>query len=208
MKDLSGKLFGRLTAIRRVGVGRFGHVIWECVCNCGVTKNVHSRDLIHKQVRSCGCLYRDTRATNLTHGASSTPEYRSWVAMVSRCTNPKNRAFKDYGSRGIKVCERWMNGPDAFISDMGLKPSQKHTLERKDNNGNYEPSNCVWATPREQSLNKRNTKMISIDGVLYPVVTISPAFGLNPKTVYSRLSRGWTDMEALSPVTHHGRLST
>jgi hypothetical protein len=161
-RDLTGQRFGRLVAqesVRRVN-GRLG---WLCLCDCG---NQHTVDqawsLTSGNTRSCGCLKencgsRGTRRHKAErHGLTGTSEYNSWVGMVQRCTDPNFKRYADYGGRGIKVCDRWRNSFTAFLADMGLKPEPKrnYSVERDDNDGNYEPTNCYWATRSEQQKNR------------------------------------------------------
>lgn len=136
-----------------------------------------------------------------THGLSriggeKTPEYRAWQAMISRCERPANKSFSDYGGRGIAVCARWRESFAAFLEDMGTRPSPKHSLDRHpDNNGNYEPGNCRWATAEEQQLNRRDT--IRIGGRL--LREAANAAGLNFITVKGRIYRGWPQHLWLAP---------
>jgi hypothetical protein len=156
--DISGQKFGRLTAIR------FSHVrikksVWEFICDCG---NIHVAyaSLVKRGVTSsCGCFYRENHTTRAKkHGKTYTAEYRSWYAMKARCKNEKNKSYEFYGGRGISVCERWIKSFENFFADMGHKPSPKHSIDRIDNNGNYEPTNCKWSTPSEQVKNRRRLK--------------------------------------------------
>lgn len=161
--DITGQKYERLTAIRDVGSdSRKGHV-WLCKCDCGNFVNVPSNKLRRKHTKSCGCLKWDLNIErSTTHGQGNktnrTAEYRAWAAMKTRCYNPKIIHFEHYGGRGITVCDRWLNSFENFLADMGERPSSKHTLDRKEVNGNYSPENCCWATKTEQSRNQRMRK--------------------------------------------------
>lgn len=158
--DLSGSRFGRLSVLRRAENIRRA-AAWLCYCDCGNYATVRVDNLRGGQTKSCGCLHHEVlvktgKTANLRHGMKSDPVYSVWANMKDRCHNPRNHAWKDYGGRGITVCERWRNSFVAFIEDMGKRP-EGLTLDRIDCNGNYEPSNCRWATWTEQANNKRNT---------------------------------------------------
>lgn len=163
-KDMAGQRFERLVCITPLGSTSTG-MVWECLCDCGNIKNVVRGNLLSGAVRSCGCLREEKNKGNkygIKNGKNIAVDgkrvnrigaYSSWEAMTSRCNNPNHISYKDYGGRGITICERWSEF-DNFLWDMGERPIGK-TLDRIDVNGNYEPSNCRWATPLEQNQNKR-----------------------------------------------------
>ena len=137
-------------------------VRYECLCSCGKRVIAYKSQLVNGRHKSCGCLKRERIVEqSTTHGhkprSGTTATFLSWMNAKRRCTNPEHPRWKDWGGRGITMCERWM-GFEYFLADMGEKPPGL-TLERKNNNGNYEPGNCRWATYAAQSMNKRNTKL-------------------------------------------------
>lgn len=161
--DLAGQKFGRLTAISDVAAG--GRVAWMCRCECGGEVVVSRNNLRSGAARSCGCLRREVQSQtatrrNLVHGhnrvGAQTRTHRSWTAMLSRCRDVNLTSYPSYGGRGIVVCERWLKYQN-FLEDMGERPDGT-TLDRIDNDGNYEPGNCRWATGSEQQRNKRDKK--------------------------------------------------
>lgn len=169
--DLTGQVFGRWTIIGRHSVKPFrcgtATINWACRCECGTEKVVQGSNLRSGHSRSCGCLLIDTVTTHgATNGGKPTPEYAIWMGMRGRCRVISSGGYKHYGARGILVCDRW-NDFENFLADMGKRPSSKHSVERIDNNGNYEPRNCRWATNTEQQLNKRTTRnsLIGVSGI-------------------------------------------
>ena len=160
LEDLSGKRFGKLTAIEHVRIEGRKATYWKCICDCGNEKNANRVSLLTSHTTSCGCVRRqfmtEMNLKRATHGKSRTAEYRIWDKMKERCDYPKCHNYHLYGARGIKVCDRWESFEN-FLEDMGVRPSSKHSIERKDVNGDYEPSNCKWATTKEQTRNTRIT---------------------------------------------------
>jgi hypothetical protein len=157
---LTGKKFGRLKVISEISERTtHGSIKWNCVCDCGNKTVVRGDYLVKGSTASCGCLQREaSRKANTRHGKSDTPEYKIWKVMIQRCTNPKSVQYEDYGGRGIKVCDRWKNSFENFITDVGSKPEGKHALKRSDTNGNYEPNNCQWIARKDPTDKKPRSR--------------------------------------------------
>ena len=199
--DLTGKKFNRLVALRQEGK-RGTHYTWVCRCDCGSETSVRASDLTSGAIKSCGCLVKETSRVIgskvlTTHGRSASRVYRIWLAMRSRCSRKSNAQYKDYGGRGITVCDRWLSFEN-FLADMGEPPSSEHTIERRDNDGPYTPENCRWATRGEQANNKRTSHFITHDGQTLTLTQWSMKLGIPPMTIWNRLRRGWTVADALN----------
>jgi hypothetical protein len=177
-------------------------------CDCGTRKLVRRNNLVGGRSTSCGCVGIAKRnARDDYHGLRGTPEYNTWRGMLQRCQNPSNDCYKQYGGRGIRVCERWQSF-ELFLEDMGPKPNGGiHSIDRIDVNGNYEPSNCRWATAVEQINNRRNTKYVTLNGTRIPA---SVAYASSSRPVsftgfIKRLKRGWDPSRALSAASEATR---
>ena len=189
-----GMVFHRLTVVEFCGTTKGGHSrLWKCVCECGKFKVVRAGCLRSGHTKSCGCI-KDEKfiIRNTTHGLTKAPEYHIWQAMISRCYHKKNIGFKNYGGRGITVCERWRKSFAAFFEDMGPRPSAKHSIDRfPDNDGNYEPGNCRWATIDQQVTNKRTTVLLTFNGETLHMAEWSRKTGLLVPAIRYRLAIGW-----------------
>jgi hypothetical protein len=193
--DLTGRRFSRLVALGPVE-SRFDSVIWLCRCDCGSEHRVSARDLRTEHTRSCGCLQREiVRTASVTHGQSRTPTWKIWCDIRGRCNNKNN---PKYGGRGIAVCERWQRFEN-FLADMGPKPSPQHSIERIDNNGDYSPGNCRWATLVEQANNKRSSRYVEAFGKRQTLAQWSRATGVSATTLRQRIVKlGWEPERAVS----------
>ena len=201
--DLTGLTFNLLTAIREDGKSGT-HTMWLCRCSCGSDKlkRVRASELIAGTVRSCGCIVREQARRNVrekltTHGQSGSRVYQIWLAMKNRCLRKSNHQYKDYGGRGIKVCDRWLESFENFYADMGEPPTDAYTIERRNNDEGYSADNCIWATRTEQSNNKRSNRLVSCNGRTMTITQWSRELGIPPMTIHNRLKRGWTADEAL-----------
>lgn len=166
LKNLKGKVFGRLTVIELSKKSKPGKIYWECLCQCGNIKSISSNSLLSGNTKSCGCLRKEiVSSSKSTHKKSYYPEYNCYHHMLKRCYNKNNNVYQYYGARGIKVCDRWLESFENFYEDMGDRPSSNHSLDRINNDGNYEPSNCKWSTQSEQVINSR--RILSKSGYRY-----------------------------------------
>ena len=155
---LAGQRFGRLSALSAWRRGR--DIAWRCKCDCGAETFVITERLQSGETRSCGCLARELlRTRKTTHGMSKSDEHRCWRGMKKRCLNENFRFYYRYGGRDITICDRWLHSFENFFADMGVRPSKLHSIDRIDNNGNYEPSNCRWVTQEQQCQNKSSNKL-------------------------------------------------
>ena len=164
--DLTGQKFNKLTVIKPAGKEKSGNILWECLCECGNKAVISSYNIRSGRAKSCGCLRAEvSRKNNTTHNMTKTPEFKAWGNIKQRCYNKNYVGYKNYGGRGIKVCDRWLDkesGFENFLEDMGKKPGKEYSIDRIDTNGDYTPENCRWATNKEQHLNMRTNKIIII----------------------------------------------
>ena len=161
-----------------------------CACDCGREKVIFVDNLNSGYTTSCGCVRRQRIALALyKHGSCEDTEYWTWCSMKNRCFNPNEWHYHRYGGRGITICERWMTFAN-FLEDMGRRPTPTHTLERRDNNGNYEPSNCRWATPMEQANNRSTSRWVTVDGQTLTVAQWARKLGKPQQWLRGQLKRG------------------
>jgi len=196
--DLVGRLFGKLIALRFLGDER----LWECVCTCGNAIKVPRRYLVRKDnpTRSCGCTFdrvEVSRKRATTHGKSKTRVYNAWLDMRKRCSTSSS-----YMKKGIKICERWLQSFENFYTDMGDPPHLFLSLDRINNDGDYTPDNCRWATRKEQNINRSTTKWITIDNETKTLTDWCLKFDMHWVTVKHRTNKGWTIEDALTIPTY------
>jgi hypothetical protein len=202
-----GDKFGRLIALETIETRTYpsGTNIHfrECRCDCGEINFVSETKLRSGHTKSCGCLQAEiTTKRSTTHGYSPRLKprpriYGIWCNMINRCTNPKVPHFRDYGGRGITVCERWLNSFENFLEDMG-EPPPGLTIDRTDNNGNYEPENCEWKTRIDQARNRRSSLKITFDGLTLTVAEWSQRIGIGRRTIEARYHSGWSAEQILT----------
>ena len=184
--NLTGQKFERLTVISEAERDKYGAVMWLCRCECGTRKIIRGGHLLSGNTMSCGCLNKELLIKrSRKHGMASTPIYKTWKSMRQRCYNPNDMHYKDYGGRGITICERWDKFKN-FYEDMGEKPNGLE-IERMNNNQGYSPENCKWATPKENSRNKRNNRIIKYGGKSQCLAEWAEELGIERDTLWHRL---------------------
>ncbi|MEJ7730505.1 MAG: hypothetical protein WKG00_14950 [Polyangiaceae bacterium] len=216
-RDIAGQRFGRYTALRHIGMNKRGRAIWEVRCDCGTVSTALSNSLVTGHTQSCGCHRLDRlRETIRTHGeaprSGSTNEYRTWRQMRTRCENPADKGYENYGGRGISICAGWASF-NAFLADMGRKPTAAHSIDRIDNEQGYQcgrcaecvargaAANCRWATVKEQQRNKRSNKLVRCGDADLALVAACEQVGIKYMTAVMRMRRGWSPEEAVhTPV--------
>ena len=192
MIDRRGARFGRLF-VKSLHPERSlrGQTMWVCECDCGNEVIVQTGNLQSGNTISCGCYGRErTVEASRTHGMRQSSEYQSWVKLRGRCFSEYNNRYVSHGGRGITVCDRWKDSFQNFYDDMGPKPTPKHSIERIDNEGNYEPENCKWATPREQANNRRSSLKLDIYGEVKSLAQWCREFEVPYKSAQHMLAKG------------------
>jgi DNA-binding transcriptional MerR regulator len=199
--NLSGKRFGRLTVVSKCSENGD----WNCNCDCGNEKAVNVYNLLRGIVKSCGCLSRELiierNKKMSTHSMTGTRLHNIWDTMKARCHRPNSKDYKNYGARGVMVCEEWRNSFEAFYRWATENGYQEDlTLDREDVNGNYEPTNCRWVTTKQQGNNTRVNRHITINGETKTIAEWADLAGVSPKALRYRIESGWEDKDLLVPV--------
>lgn len=212
-KDIRGERFGRTVVVAYGGksAAKCPQTLWICRCDCGTEHTVKLTHLRSGSTQSCGCLRKEWSATShLRHGCARNgkraPEYRAWEALRHRCLVPTDRQFHNYGGRGITVCDRWRDSFEAFLEDMGPRPSPKHSIDRwPDKNGNYEPGNCRWATSKQQLNNTRQNVLLTLNGRTQNLQQWADELGVTHSFLCNRKAAGWSDEDTLTRPPQRGR---
>ena len=198
-----GDKYNRLTAVRFDHMDKHWNAYWLFKCQCGNKKVINVSSVKTGHIKSCGCLQKEMMKNRMIiHGMSYTKEYSIWGNMKDRCYNKKSKEYKNYGDRGIKVCNRWMKFEN-FYKDMGKKPVKK-SLDRINNNNNYKPNNCRWATRKEQNNNKRNNYLLTFNNKTMTIAEWSDKLDINYSTLRGRLKLGWSAKKTLTtPINNN-----
>lgn len=225
--QMEGIRYGSLLAIRPAGRMSSRNLIWEFLCDCGNVCQIDGYMVRSGRRTTCQiCAADRSKAASRTHGKTESREFSTWTDIQTRCYNRNSKGFSNYGGRGILVCDRWLESFENFLADMGPRPSNQHSIERNNVNGNYEPSNCRWATIKDQAGNKRNNIRVEIDGVekiisewcaeygvLVPTACLRYKNGIRGKALFRTTKReiffngitdtvsGWSKRTGISPST-------
>lgn len=203
--DLTNQKFGRLLVVKRMGSDKFKHSIWLCKCDCGNIKIIASNHLKRGNTKSCGCLAKEILSKRMSrHNMNGTRINRIWLRMKNRCNNKNDEHYKNYGERGIKVCNEWNDKENGFMNfyNWAMQNGYKSdlTIDRIDVNGNYEPNNCRWITMFDQQSNKRNNYFIEYYGKRYTISQLSRHLKISKDTLRQRIKNNWKLEELNLPV--------
>jgi len=192
--NMAGEKFGSLVVIQRYDNDQFGSAQWLCLCKCEKRPIVRGANLRSGKTKSCGCLQKEIVST---HGMYKSAEFSAWQSMLQRCYNKKNKGYKNYGGRGITVDDRWLKFEN-FYEDMGPRKDSKLSIERRDNNKGYSPSNCYWATAKEQTNNRRSNRFINVNGRQQTLTQWAREVGISGQAMSNRFER-WEPEKAIIP---------
>ena len=204
--DITGNVYGRLTVLSFAGHSSHKRPLpqWHCECECGQSITVVGPHVKNGNTLSCGCLRKEVAKQRATsHGRKTSRTYQVWQGMKARTTNPNNGHYHVYGGRGIEVCDEWFNSFETFLKDMGEAP-EGLSIDRIDNDGHYEPSNCRWATPQQQSRNHSRNVWLEANGVRKCLSDWADDLGCTSYAIQKRLERGWDEADAVTIPPHSG----
>lgn len=217
MNDLSGRRFGRWLVLQKTekpSTWKHRGTFWLCQCACGTIRAVFRNGLISGKSQSCGCLHSEimSRRKGINHpmyrhgqtcNGERSKEWRAWNAMIRRCRYPSMDNYNRYGGRGITVCQLWQDSFEAFFEEVGIAPSEQHSIDRIDNDGNYEPGNVRWATNSEQIKNSSKARWITFDGQTKTIGDWAEMTGINRQAIQMRIDYyGWSIKDALTKLPH------
>lgn len=193
-----GDKSGKLTVLENTDILN-GTIRFKCLCSCGTILMIKGSNFRSGSSKSCGCSKYDSK--NTTHGQSKNPLYKLYRGMLDRCYDKSNTAYNNYGGRGITVCDRWKESPEAFFQDVGERPTTKHELDRRENDKGYYPGNCVWSTKKENSRNKRTNRKLIYQGVTMTIAEASERTGVSPVTIRAYLEKNKPNLHWTPKVT-------
>lgn len=200
--DFTGKRFGRLLVLSRANdfvSEKSKATAWNCVCDCGKAVSVRASSMVVGDTKSCGCLRRDVFVEKSSK-RTRTPEYKIYQGILARCLNQNVSRYANYGGRGIRVCKRWLDSFDNFMNDMGRRPSNSHSIERIDNNGDYCPESCKWATIEEQAKNRTSNYYIEFKGERMILNDWAKRIGINHSNLKKRIEKWGVEVALTKPV--------
>lgn len=215
VKDITGQKFGRLTVLKFAYI-KNGNTYWNCICECGNEKIVSAKNIKHGKTKSCGCYFSEIKSKQMTligqknvkhgdcRGGDRSRIYLTWRNMIHRCEDPRAKGYERYGGRGIKVCEEWHNYPTFKEWAMNNGYADNLTIDRIDNHGNYEPSNCRWATAKEQQNNTSYNHNITMNGETKTITEWAEIYGIKRTTINARIRRGMNEVIAVTKPVGEG----
>ena len=199
-----GRKYGKLTILSLAGRNKYGHVLFECLCDCGNKTIAEGTRVTHGGTLSCGCLQKETASKNFsTHRKTNTRLYHIWASIIARCENVNNNRYKNYGGRGICICDEWRKDFLSFYEwALSNGYNDNLSIDRIDVNGNYEPSNCRWANAKEQANNTTKNRYITYQGITRTCKQWAEYFGINYKYFHEKLSKCNWDLNKLLEIPY------